>query len=144
MVYWFINWSVQYWGLWCNYRCYILIWRINKLLLPHNLCSGANHHPLFYCSWWHPYIVVRQTQYHDQNTRPVLRCVFKLNKDSRKSGILIFWDFGCLVLWSLLFYLYDWCMLPPCQFYNTGFTYINLHYIITMLKSFNIKKYSLF
>ena len=35
-------------------------------------------------------------------------------------------------------------MSPPCQFYNTGFTYLNLHYIITMLKSFNIRKYSLF
>ena len=32
------------------------------------------------------------------------------------------------------------CMSPPCQFYNTGFTYFNLHYIITTLKSFNIKK----
>ena len=35
-------------------------------------------------------------------------------------------------------------MSPPCQFYNTSFTYFNLNYIITMLKSFNIKKYSLF
>ena len=31
-------------------------------------------------------------------------------------------------------------MSPPCQFYNTGFIYFNLNYIITMLKSFNIKK----
>ena len=31
-------------------------------------------------------------------------------------------------------------MSPPCQFYNTGFTYFNLNYIIAMLKSFNIKK----
>ena len=30
---------------------------------------------------------------------------------------------------------------PPCQFYNTGFIYFNLSYIITTLKSFNIKKY---
>ena len=36
------------------------------------------------------------------------------------------------------------CMSPPCQFYNASFMYINLNYIITMLKSFNIKKYSLF
>ena len=35
------------------------------------------------------------------------------------------------------------CMSPPCQFYNTGFIHLNLHYIITMLKSFNIKKYHL-
>ena len=35
-------------------------------------------------------------------------------------------------------------MSPPCQFYNSGFVYINLNYIITTLKSFNIKKYSLF
>ena len=35
------------------------------------------------------------------------------------------------------------CMSPPCQFYNTGFTYFYLHYIITMLKSFNIKKSTL-
>ena len=29
------------------YRCWILIWRTNKLLLPHILYSGANHIPLF-------------------------------------------------------------------------------------------------
>ena len=34
---WFIFWLIQYWRLRHIYRCYILIWRINKLLLPHNL-----------------------------------------------------------------------------------------------------------
>ena len=41
----------------------ILIWRISKLLLPHNLYYDANHIPLFYCSCWHPFIVISQTQY---------------------------------------------------------------------------------
>ena len=40
-------------------RCLLLIWRINKLLLPHNLYSGAKHISLFYCSCWHPFIVIR-------------------------------------------------------------------------------------
>ena len=31
---------------------YILIWRINKVLLPHILYSCASYIPLFYCSWW--------------------------------------------------------------------------------------------
>ena len=31
-------------------------------------------------------------------------------------------------------------MSPPCQFYNNGFMYINLNYIITTLKSFNTSK----
>ena len=34
---------------------YILIWRINKSILPHYLYSGANHLPLFYCSCWRPF-----------------------------------------------------------------------------------------
>ena len=34
---------------------YKLIWRINKFLLSHNLYSGANHIPLFYCSCWCPF-----------------------------------------------------------------------------------------
>ena len=40
----------------------IFNWRINKLLLPHNLYSCANHAPLFYCSCWHPFLAIRQTQ----------------------------------------------------------------------------------
>ena len=47
--------SIQYWRLWHIYRYYILIWRINKLLLQHNLYSGANHIPLFYCSYRRPF-----------------------------------------------------------------------------------------
>ena len=47
--------SIQYWRLWHIYRYYILIWRINKLLLQHNLYSGANHVPLFHCSCWRHY-----------------------------------------------------------------------------------------
>ena len=35
------------------------------------------------------------------------------------------------------------CMSPPCQLYNTGFMHLKINYIITKLKSFNIKKYSL-
>ena len=27
-------------------------WRINKLLLPQNIYSGAKHVPLFHCSYW--------------------------------------------------------------------------------------------
>ena len=34
---------------------YILIWKINKSILPHYLYSGANHLPLFYCSCWRPF-----------------------------------------------------------------------------------------
>ena len=52
---WCIYWSIQYWRLWQIYRCYILIWRINKLLLTHNLYSGTNHIPLFNCSCWAPF-----------------------------------------------------------------------------------------
>ena len=54
---------------------------------------------------------------------------------------------GCLTgkLVSLRLHPVTWqYMSPPCQFYNIGFIYFNLNYIITMLKSFNIKKYSLF
>ena len=39
---WLVYWSIQYWGLWHIYMCYIHIWRINKLLIPNNLYSGAN------------------------------------------------------------------------------------------------------
>ena len=42
----------------CIYRCHIVSWRINKLLLPHNLYSGVRHIPLlsqrpflFHCSF---------------------------------------------------------------------------------------------
>ena len=55
--YWFIFWSIQYCRLKCIYRCHIVNWRINKLLLPHNLYSAAKHFPLssqrpfhFHCS----------------------------------------------------------------------------------------------
>ena len=41
-------------GLWHIYRCYIVNWRINKLLLPHNLHSGAKHASLFCCSNFSP------------------------------------------------------------------------------------------
>ena len=34
----------------------------DMLLLPHNLYSGANHVPFFYCSCWRPFIVIRQKQ----------------------------------------------------------------------------------
>ena len=44
------EWQVARW----QYHV-ILIWRSNKLLLPHNLYSGANHIPLFYCSCWGPF-----------------------------------------------------------------------------------------
>ena len=37
---------LQFCGLNCIYRCYIVSWMINKLLLQHNLFSGANHIPL--------------------------------------------------------------------------------------------------
>ena len=33
-------------------------------------------------------------------------------------------------------------MSPPCQFYNNGFMYINLNYIIITLKSFITVKYT--
>ena len=39
--------------LWRIYRCYLLIWRINKLLLSHDLYSSANHIPLVH-SAGHP------------------------------------------------------------------------------------------
>ena len=54
-----------------GFRVYWLIvnWRINKLLLPHNLYSGAKHIPLssqrpfhFHCSIGALFIVTRQTQ----------------------------------------------------------------------------------
>ena len=48
---WYLNWSIKYRRLWHIYRCYILIWRIKKFLLPHNLSSGADHIPLVYCSF---------------------------------------------------------------------------------------------
>ena len=44
------------------YRCYTVSWRINKLLLPHNLYPVANHVLLFYCSCWHPFLAIMQTQ----------------------------------------------------------------------------------
>ena len=46
----FIYWSIQYWGLWHIYRCYIVNWRINKLLLPRNLYSGAKLIGATFCS----------------------------------------------------------------------------------------------
>ena len=56
-----------------------------------------------------------------------------------------FWR-NCSKLWMstkkyFLTFLKGVCMSPPCQFYNTGFIHFKPHYVITMLKSFNIKKY---
>ena len=42
----FIYWSIQYWRFCYIYKCYIVNWRINKLLLPHNLYSGPKCIPL--------------------------------------------------------------------------------------------------
>ena len=42
----FIYWLTQFWRLCGICRCYIVNWRINKLLLQRNLYSGAKHIPL--------------------------------------------------------------------------------------------------
>ena len=39
----FIYRSVCYWRLWYIYKCYIVNWRINKLVLPHSFYFGAKH-----------------------------------------------------------------------------------------------------
>ena len=48
-------------------------WTINKLLLPHNVCSDANHITMFYCSWWRPFLAIRQTQYFEPSSRQMLQ-----------------------------------------------------------------------
>ena len=62
---------------------YIVNWRFNKLLLLHNLYSGAKHIPLFSQRPFHQivlivalFIVTRQTQYCDQK--------WKKRKEKRK------------------------------------------------------------
>ena len=53
---------------------YILIWRINKLVLRHNLNTDGNH---FHCSIVHVaalFIAIRQTQYTDTAVRLVSYC----------------------------------------------------------------------